>query len=79
MRKALILASAVGILTISCKKEEEHCWSCTYTFSGQKPDRTGDTVLCHLTKTDIELRDNIKLDATAAGYDTWILTNCQQQ
>lgn len=67
------------LLLTACKPEEEHCWQCDFTYSGGKPERTGDTVLCNYTQTDIELREDIEFSASGTGYDKWKLTNCQQQ
>lgn len=67
------------LATAGCKEEAKHCWDCNYTYSGLQPDKTGDTVLCNFTKTDIEIRSGKKFDATAMGYQTWEVGNCKQQ
>lgn len=79
MKLLLPLILTVCITATACKKEAEHCWQCQYTYTGKLPDRTGDTVLCNFTQTDIKLRQDKEFDATAAGYIKWKLTNCQQQ
>lgn len=69
----------LGIAATACKKEEQHCWQCQYTYTGSLPDRTGDTVLCRFTQTDIELREDKEFGTSVAGYSKWKITNCQQQ
>lgn len=75
----LILLILPVLLFAACKEETEECWKCTYKFTGKQPDRTGDTILCNYTRTDIELREDIEFDATTAGYEKWVISNCEQQ
>lgn len=77
MRK-LLLILATAILLASCKEEPPHCWQCNYRLVGP-PDKHGDTILCNLTKTDIELREGILFSTSIDGYDEWEISNCQQQ
>lgn len=79
MKIILSLVLLLCIATTACKKEAEHCWQCQYIYSGNLPDRTGDTILCNFTKSDINLRQDKEFDASATGYTRWKLTNCQQQ
>lgn len=63
----------------ACKEERLQCWNCSYTYSGNLPDSTGDTTLCNLTKTDIEIRQDKAFDGGAAGYKSWTITNCKEK
>lgn len=63
-----------------CNKEKEHCWTCKYTYKGSsKPDKTGDTVICNFTKSDIELREGLTFESNDPEYNLWRIDNCQQQ
>ena len=71
----ILVLSATG-----CKKEKQHCWNCHYTYTGGgQPEKTGDTVLCNFTKTDIELREGKTFESTNPPYTLWMMDNCQQQ
>lgn len=78
--KCVLPILMLGLVTTGCKKEKEHCWTCNYTYTGSGiPDKTGDTVLCNFTESDIKLRQDKKFDAGTSGYETWMMANCKQQ
>lgn len=79
MKLILPILILTCLIATSCKKEEQHCWQCSYTYTGSLPDSTGDTVLCHFTQTDIKLRQDKEFGTSVAGYTKWGITNCQQQ
>ena len=69
-----------GLMIAGCKKEKEHCWTCKYTYKGSsKPDKTGDTVMCNFTQTDIDLREGESFESADTAYKLWTMDNCQQQ
>lgn len=77
--KKLIPIILLSIAFASCKHEAEHCWDCSITYSGNMADSTADSTLCNLTQSDIELRQDIKFDASGTGYKSWLLSNCERQ
>ncbi|HEY9176634.1 MAG TPA: hypothetical protein VIN07_03040 [Flavipsychrobacter sp.] len=70
----------LSIAATACKKEKQHCWTCNYTYIGSgQQNKTGDTVLCNFTKTDIELREGKTFESKDPAYMLWTIDNCQQQ
>ncbi|MCB0699125.1 MAG: hypothetical protein H6551_13450 [Chitinophagales bacterium] len=72
---AIVLLALIG----ACKKETKKCWTCKYTYTGTTAERKGDTTLCDFTKTDIELRSDIKFVIVDSVYDSWMMTSCTEQ
>ncbi|MBZ0099497.1 MAG: hypothetical protein K8F30_10450 [Taibaiella sp.] len=70
----------LGLSITACKQEKQHCWTCNYTYIGNgKPDKTGDTVLCNFTQTDIDLREGKTFESADTAYILWMIDNCRQQ
>lgn len=75
-----ILAALLCVLTLySCKEAPRSCWRCDYLYQGGKPDKAGDTLLCNYTKDDIEIRQGLTFDGAGEGYETFSISNCNQQ
>lgn len=77
MNKALAIVLVVMSMA-ACKRDKPRCWQCNYTYTGAQ-NRTGDTTLCGLAEADIDIREGLEFDASAAGYDTWRIENCSDQ
>ncbi|RYE21441.1 MAG: hypothetical protein EOP51_15625 [Sphingobacteriales bacterium] len=62
MMKQILAFSVVIILMASCKKNEQHCWTCTQSRTYYDDDQTPVTVvdstyLCEMTPEEIHVRE----------------------
>ena len=77
---ALLLMS---LLFVNCKREIKRCWQCSVIYHGDGlPDITSDTVVCDLTQTDIDLRQNKGIRFLVRNkepYTSWEMNNCKKR